>query len=85
MDLPGVDEKAVQVRFEGGTLTVEGERLTPSSEDVYAVRERLGGEFRRSFRLPEAIDSEKIEARYERGVLEIRVPKVDRSRRIEIQ
>ena len=85
LDLPGIDEKAVQVRFDDGELLVEGERAASGNGVAYVVRERPKGAFRRGFRLSEAVDADHIEARYDRGVLEIRVPIVDRSRRIPIQ
>jgi HSP20 family protein len=87
LDLPGVDEKAVSVELEQGLLQVKGERK--ASEEAggadYRLRERKTGAFRRNFRLPEAIDADSIEARFDRGVLEIRIPKVERSRKIPIQ
>jgi HSP20 family protein len=86
LDAPGVDENAVSVELEQGLLRVKGERKSPEEADSrYVVRERKSGAFRRNFRLPEAIDPEAIEAKYDRGVLEIRIPKVDRSRKIPIQ
>lgn len=86
-DLPGVDEKEVDVKEENGLLSVSGERRAPENGQGvgYTLRERVNGPFERTFRLPDAVDPEKIEARYERGVLEVRVPKVDRSRKIPIQ
>lgn len=87
LDLPGVDDADVEVKIEDGVLRVSGQREAESKEDStsYLRRERSAGGFERSFKLPEAVDSDGIEARYERGVLEIRIPKVDRSRRIPIQ
>jgi HSP20 family protein len=87
LDVPGVDEKAVSVELEQGLLRVTGERKAPEDVDGarYTLRERKAGSFRRNFRLPEAIDADGIEAKYDRGVLEIRIPKVDRSRKIPVQ
>lgn len=86
LDAPGVDEQAVSVELEQGVLRVKGERKEPELEGAtYGLRERKSGAFRRNFRLPEAIDPEAIEAKFDRGVLEIRIPKVDRSRKIPVQ
>ena len=85
LDLPGVDETKVKVEYREGLLTVGGERKDDAEPGRYSRRERKAGEFRREFRLPEAIDADGIVARFERGVLEIRIPKAERTRRIPIQ
>lgn len=87
LDLPGVDDADVEAKIEDGVLRVSGQRKARTSDDStsYLRRERAAGAFERSFKLPDAVDSDGIEARFERGVLEIRIPKVDRSRRIPIQ
>ena len=86
VDLPGVDPNSVQVELDEGLLQIRGERLASHGEGaVYAYRERRAGKFERSFRVPEAVDAEGIVARYDKGVLEIHVPKVERSRKIPIQ
>jgi HSP20 family protein len=84
LDVPGVDENAVNVELERGVLRVTGERKA-NAETGYTLRERRSGAFARIFRLPDAINAEAIAAKYDRGVLEIRIPKVDRSRKIPIQ
>jgi HSP20 family protein len=86
LDAPGVDEKAVSVEFEQGLLRVKGERREPRADGAeYTRRERKSGPFRRNFRFSEAVDADAIEAKFDRGVLEIRIPKVERSRKIPIQ
>lgn len=87
LNVPGVDEKSVNVELERGLLRVAGERQAQdeAAGPRYSLRERNAGPFGRSFRLPDAIDAERIEAKYDRGVLEIRIPKVERSRKIPIQ
>ena len=87
LDVPGVDSAAVEVKLEDNVLSVTGERKAAVNEvqEDFSLRERRFGEFSRSFRLPEAVDPDNITARYDQGVLEIRVPKVDRSRKITIQ
>lgn len=87
LDLPGVEDSSVEAKIEDGVLRVSGERKGPQTDEStsYLRRERAIGAFERSFKLPEAVDADGVEARFQRGVLEIRIPKVDRSRRIPIQ
>ena len=86
VDLPGVDPNSVQVELEEGLLQIKGERQASHGEEAaYTYRERRAGKFERSFRVPEAVDAEAITAKFDKGVLEIRVPKVERSRKIPIQ
>jgi HSP20 family protein len=86
VDLPGVDPQSVQVELEQGLLQIKGERQASHGEEAaYTYRERRAGKFERRFRVPEAVDAEAITAKFDKGVLEIRVPKVERSRKIPIQ
>ena len=76
-DLPGMGEDDVKIEFEDGTLTVSGERKAEhesKGEGYYRV-ERAFGAFSRSLTLPQGIDPEAVTASFDRGVLEIRVPK----------
>jgi HSP20 family protein len=87
-DLPGVSEDDVKIEFEDGTLTVSGERKAEhetKSEGYYRV-ERASGAFSRSLTLPQGVDPEAVAASFDRGVLEIRIPKPEerKPRRIEI-
>lgn len=85
VDLPGVDPNSVQVELEQGLLQIKGERQASHGEEAaYTYRERRAGKFERSFRVPEAVDADGITAKFDKGVLEIRVPKVERSRKIPI-
>jgi HSP20 family protein len=72
-DLPGLDEKDVSVTFANGMLTIRGERRDEREEkdENYYLSERSFGSFSRSLRLPETIDENKIEARFDKGVLKI--------------
>jgi HSP20 family protein len=87
-DLPGMSEEDIKIEFEDGTLTVSGERKAEhetKNEGYYRV-ERAFGAFSRSLTLPKGIDAEAVSASFDRGVLEIRVPKPEerKPRRIEI-
>lgn len=76
-DLPGVDPKDIEVHLEGDELTLRGERNEDKEEkgQNWQRTERLRGEFYRRFRLPESADAENIEAKSDKGVLEISIPK----------
>jgi HSP20 family protein len=87
-DLPGMSEDDIKIEFEDGTLTVSGERKAEHEEreEGYYRVERAFGSFSRSLTLPKGIDADAVSARFDRGVLEIRIPKPEASkpRRIEI-
>lgn len=76
-DLPGVSEEDVHVEVEGDVLTISGERKAEHEErkEGYYRIERSFGSFRRAITLPEGVDISKVGARFEKGVLEVRVPK----------
>ncbi len=76
-ELPGIDEKDVQISVRDGVLSVKGEKKSERDEkkDTYHLVERSYGSFERSFRLPEAADQENIKADFEKGVLRVVVPK----------
>ena len=87
-DLPGMSEEDVHVEFEDGTLTVSGERKAEHEEHEEGFHrvERAFGAFSRSLTLPKGIDADAVTAGFDRGVLEIRIPKPEqrKPRRIEI-
>ena len=76
-DLPGVDEKDLDVSMHNGVLTVSGSRQSEERKDgeSYALYERQYGSFSRSFSLPEIADGERIDAQLTNGVLTLTVPK----------
>ncbi len=76
-DIPGVNEKDIDVRVENNTLTVRGERSFNSEvkEDNYLRIERTYGSFSRSFGLPTTVNTEAIKAEYKNGVLTVEMPK----------
>lgn len=76
-DLPGVSEKDVNIEFEDNVLTISGERTSEHEErkEGYVRVERASGSFSRSLTLPEGVDPEGIRASFERGVLEVHIPK----------
>ncbi len=76
-DLPGIEEKDIDVRIENNTLTIRGERKFEKqvNEDNYLRVERSYGSFSRSFSLPNTINTEAINAEYKNGVLTVQMPK----------
>ena len=77
IEVPGIDEKDVDVRIENNTLTVHGERKfeKDEKEENYRRVERGYGSFTRTFTLPNTIDAEQVTADYDKGVLKIRLAK----------
>src|SRR2546428_4515729 len=77
IEVPGIDEKDIDVRIENNTLTVHGERKFEKEEKEENFRrvERQHGSFTRSFTLPNTVDSEKVSANYDKGVLKITLAK----------
>ena len=77
IDVPGIDEKDIDVRIENNTLTVQGERKIEKEEKEQNYRrvERQYGGFTRTFNLPPTVDAEKVQADYDKGVLTITLPK----------
>lgn len=76
-ELPGVEEKDVQVTFDKGLLTIRGEKKSEHDEDKdgYSVSERSYGSFRRQLRLSGPVDEAKMTATFAKGVLKVILPK----------
>ena len=77
IEVPGIDEKDIDVRIENNTLTVHGERKMEKEEKEENFRrvERQYGSFTRSFTLPSSVDSGQVSAHYDKGVLKINLAK----------
>lgn len=77
MELPGVEEKDIDLSVNDGLVTVKGEKNTEHEEkgETWFFTERQYGAFSRSFRLPPDADAEKIEAKLKDGVLSLTIPK----------
>ena len=89
-ELPGVSEKAIEVRLEDDILTIRGEKKIEHKDEKenYHVVERAFGAFQRSLRLPFRINPDQVQARFENGVLTVTLPKPqdqEHSRRIEVR
>jgi len=90
-ELPGMDEKDIEVTLSGDMLTIKGEKKEEREEKErnYYFSERRFGSFQRSFRLPEGVNPDKVEARFDKGVLTVTLPKTaeaaKRQRKIAIK
>jgi HSP20 family protein len=77
VDLPGMDEKNIEVQLSNGNLTIKGEKKEEKEEkkkDWY-LSERRYGSFQRAFRVPDGVNADKIEANFKNGVLTVSLPK----------
>src|SRR5580658_4694274 len=77
IEVPGIEEKDIDVRIENNTLTVHGERKfeTEEKEENFRRVERHYGSFTRTFTLPNTVDQESVQADYDKGVLKIKLAK----------
>jgi HSP20 family protein len=86
-DLPGLSEEDVNIEIKDGVLTVSGERKSEheeKGEGFYRV-ERAFGSFSRSLTLPQGIDANAVSADFDRGVLEVKVPKPEERKPTRVQ
>ncbi|MEX0758895.1 MAG: Hsp20/alpha crystallin family protein [Tistlia sp.] len=76
-ELPGIEEKDVEVKLTNGSLLIRGEKREEKEEKRkdYHLSERRYGSFERRFRLPDGVEADKIEARFKSGVLTVMLPK----------
>ena len=86
MALPGIAPKDVNVELDHHVLTISGERAVSADETKKHVSELGYGRFSRSFTLPETVDTAKVSAKFENGMLELTLPVTEatKPRRIEI-
>ncbi|NIR42794.1 MAG: Hsp20 family protein [Gemmatimonadetes bacterium] len=80
-EIPGIDPKEFDVSVTGNVLTISGEKKEESEErkgNVYRTERRFGT-FRRSITLPDNVDTEKVSADYDRGVLTVHLPKTEKA------
>jgi HSP20 family protein len=76
-ELPGIDEKDIELTLRDGMLTLKGEKKSEKKEEkenLY-VSERSYGSFMRSLQLPENVDAQRVSAQFDKGVLTVRLPK----------
>jgi HSP20 family protein len=80
-ELPGMDEGDIELKLSGDTLMLKGEKTGEKEEKKkdYYLSERRHGAFQRTFRIPEGVDADKIQASFKKGVLTITLPKTTES------
>lgn len=82
-EVPGLNANDINLTVSGDGVSIEGERQTEEEETEnlgFHRRERGSGKFIRSFRLPYEVDSEKVEAKYENGILNVFMPKSEQAK-----
>lgn len=84
-ELPGMDESNIEVKVSNGMLTIKGEKKEEKEEKRkdYYLSERRYGAFERSLRVPEGVDTDKIEAAFKNGVLTVKLPKTPEAQKKE--
>jgi HSP20 family protein len=78
-DIPGIDEKDLEVKLENNNLVISGEKKEETKDEKknYIFSERKFGSFCRTISLPEGVNSDKIKAEFRKGVLQIEIPRED--------
>ena len=87
-DMPGVDQKTIDITIDQGVLTIQGNVDSAALDEYELVYQEYDiGDFQRSFRLADSVDQEKISANYKEGVLELILPKAEKAkpRKIEVK
>ena len=88
-DLPGLEQKDIEVTVQDGTLTIRGERKEEKEEKAedYYCCERSYGAFTRTLALPAGVEPDKVKATFSKGVLEVHLPKAKEAKgqKIEVQ
>lgn len=84
-ELPGLEEKDIEIKVSNGTLVIRGEKSEEKEErdKEYYLSERRYGSFQRAFQMPAGIDTDKIEAKFAKGVLTVSLPKTAEARKQE--
>lgn len=84
-ELPGLEEKDIEVKMTNGMLTIKGEKQEEKEEKKkdYYLHERRFGSFQRSFPVPEGVDTDKVEAKFTKGVLTVTLPKTPEALKAE--
>ena len=83
-ELPGLEEKDIEISVADGSLVLRGEKSSNSEEKEgkYFRQERTYGRFERAFHLPDGVEAEKIEAKFKNGVLAIILPKKEEAKKV---
>ena len=84
-ELPGMDEKNVEVKVADDILTIKGEKQEEKEEKTkdYHLSERSFGSFQRAFQVPSGVDTDKIDAKFSKGILTVTLPKSTEAQKAE--
>src|SRR6516225_7898615 len=80
-ELPGMDEKNIEVKITNGMLTIKGEKQEEKQD--YYLRERSFGSFERTFPVPDGVELDKVDASFKKGVLTVTLPKTAEAQKAE--
>jgi HSP20 family protein len=85
--LPGLDAKDINVDLSGDLLTIKGEKKKEEEEksEHHYYKERFFGSFQRSFKIPVSVQTENVEANFDKGVLEVKFSKTEEAKKKEIK
>lgn len=86
-ELPGLEAKDIDLDISGDVLSIRGEKRgkEEKKEESYYTRESYYGSFQRSIRLPSEVQSDKVEAKFKNGVLDIKLPKSEKTQKKKIE
>jgi len=86
-ELPGLEVNDIHVDLSGDILTIKGEKKkeTEEKDEHHHYKERYFGSFQRSFKIPVSVRAEDVEASFDKGVLEVKFPKKEESKKKEIK
>jgi HSP20 family protein len=88
-EIPGIDPKAVEISVTGKTVSLRGRRQAEAAEDGKIVhrRERWAGQFSKAVELPFSVEADRVEARFTKGILSVRLPKAqaEKPRKITVR
>jgi len=84
-ELPGMDEKNIEVKISNGRLTIKGEKQEENEDEKpdYYVRECSFGSFERTFPVPDGVELERVDASFKKGVLTVTLPKTAEAQKAE--
>ena len=84
-ELPGLEEKDIEITVDDGTLVLRGEKASEASEEKegkFFRQERMYGRFERAFHLPDGVQDDAIEAQFKNGVLTLHLPKKEEAKKV---
>ena len=84
-ETPGMQEKDINIEVHNGVLTIKGHKINKSDKKNYHIREFCSESFERSFRLSDRVDTEKVSAKIENGILNVDLPKHEQMKPLKIE